>query len=579
MRDVVSKPCHFRLLLLWGVAHLSVVTFATPLLKAQEPLATVPAAQTSEPAFKLRVQKNVVIVRVVVRDSKGRAVRGLRKEDFRISDNHKPQVISSLSVETSEAASLSAQPSAAAPAAKAGQEDVTTPVARLSYLAFYFDDLHSAFDSMVRSREAAEKFIVGLPPNERVAIFTSSGTQSLDFTDDRQKLHEGLMKLHANTRLRGGCPEISDYLASQIVNQEDRDAYAILSDEVVNDCHMPSDMVKRDMLRIQARAAYDAYVMQARAVLTNLDGLIERIAVMPGERQVMLVSDGFMPLEMQNRVESVVDHALRARVTISALDGAGLTMHWREIDASQSYAPIGILATRSDLYDGIRESAATGTLAEIANGTGGQFFHNDNDLLKGLRKILMPPEVSYVLTFSPEKLKYDGAFHTVKVALVSGHGLTVQSRKGYFAPKQQVSPEELAKDQIREAVFSQDPIQDLPLTVQTEVRKAGAQSAEIAVQAQLDVRNLPFQKRGDRNIDNLTFAVALFDHDGKYISGSQQNFALALKDTTLADLQKSGLSYKTHVLVKAGAYTVRVVVRDSQGEQMAASSKAVEAPL
>jgi hypothetical protein len=184
-----------------------------------------------------------------------------------------------------------------------------------------------------------------------------------------------------------------------------------------------------------------------------------------------------------------------------------------------------------------------------------------------------------VLTFSPEKLKYDGAFHTVKVALVSGHGLTVQSRKGYFAPKQQVSPEELAKDQIREAVFSQDPIQDLPLTVQTEVRKAGAQSAEIAVQAQLDVRNLPFQKRGDRNIDNLTFAVALFDHDGKYISGSQQNFALALKDTTLADLQKSGLSYKTHVLVKAGAYTVRVVVRDSQGEQMAASSKAVEAPL
>ncbi|MGO8735685.1 MAG: VWA domain-containing protein [Terriglobia bacterium] len=581
MRDVVSKHCHFRLLLLWGVAHLSVVTFATPLVQVRGPLATAPATQTSEPAFKLRVQKNVVIVRVVVRDKKGRAIGGLRKEDFRISDNRQPQVISSLSVETSEAAAAPARPSAAITGARAGQGSVGTPVAPLSYLAFYFDDLYSANDSIYRSREAAEKFIAGLPSTERVAIFTSSGTRSLDFTGDRQKLHEGLEKLRANKRFNrwGNCPEISDYLASQIVNVDDGVALGILGDQVINDCHMPRHMVTPESLRMQARVAYDAYVMQARAVITNLDGVIERIAVMPGERQVMLVSDGFMPLEMQDRLESVVDHALRARVTISALDGAGLTLHWREVDASQHYAPTGNQAALSNAYEGTRGTAASGTLAEIANGTGGQFFYNNNDLLSGLRKILLPPEVSYVLTFSPEELKYDGAFHTVKVALLNGHSLKVQFRKGYFAPKQQISPEELAKDQIREAVFSPDPIQDLPLTVQTEVRKAEGQNAEIAVQAQLDVRNLPFQKRGDRNSDNLTFAVALFDHNGKYVSGSQQNFALALKDATLADLQRTGLSYKTHVLVKAGAYTVRVVVRDSQGEQMAASSKAVEAPL
>jgi environmental stress-induced protein Ves len=293
----------------------------------------------------------------------------------------------------------------------------------------------------------------------------------------------------------------------------------------------------------------------------------------------MLVSDGFMDLEMPNRIESVVDHALRARVIISALDGAGLAVRLREADASQSYAPASDLTGLLHFYDANRESAAAGTLGEIANGTGGQFFDNNNDLLGGLRKILTPPEVSYVLTFSPEKLTYNGAFHTVKVTLVSGHGLTVQSRKGYFAPKQQVSPEELAKDQIREAVFTQDAIQDLPLTVQTAVLTAGAQNEEIEVQAQLDVRGLSFQKRGDRSVDNLTITVALFDHDGKFVSGSQQNLALALKNATLANLQKSGLSFKARIAVRAGAYTVRVVVRDSQGGQMAASSKAVEAPL
>jgi hypothetical protein len=183
-----------------------------------------------------------------------------------------------------------------------------------------------------------------------------------------------------------------------------------------------------------------------------------------------------------------------------------------------------------------------------------------------------------VLTFSPEKLKSDGAFHALKVTLANGHGLTIQARKGYFAPKQQVSPEELAKSEIREAVYSSYPIQDLPLTFETEVRKAEGQNVEIAVQARLDVRNLPFQKQGDRNVDNVVFAVGLFDHDGKYVSGSQQTYSLSLKDTTLAEMEKRGLSLKTHVSAKVGAYTLRVVVRDSQGGKMAASSKAVEAP-
>jgi len=162
--------------------------------------------------------------------------------------------------------------------------------------------------------------------------------------------------------------------------------------------------------------------------------------------------------------------------------------------------------------------------------------------------------------------------------LANGHGLTIQARKGYFAPNQ-VSPEEVAKKEIREAVYSSYPIQDLPLTVETEVRKAEGQNAEIAVQAQLDISSLPFQKQGDYNVDNVVFAVGLFDHDGKYVTGSQQTYSLSRKDSTRAEMEKRGLGLKTHVSAKVGAYTVRVVVRDSQGGKMAASSKAVEVPL
>ncbi|MGO8732622.1 MAG: VWA domain-containing protein [Terriglobia bacterium] len=584
MRNGSFKSWHFRLLILGGVALLSVVMLASPPQQVQEPPlpAATPAAQASEPEYKLRVEKNVVVVRVVVRDSKGHAVGGLKKEDFTITDNKKPQTISSFAVETSVAATAPAQPSAAAPAAKAGQEAAAAPSAPVSYLAFYFDDLYSAQDSLYRAGQAAEQFIAGLPPTERVAIFTSSGIQSLDFTDDRQKLHEALMKLRANSRVnpKGRCPEINDYLAYRAHEYGDKDeAWAIIADEALNDCHWPPLMAgNKELLRPLVLQVYEAHRFQSRAVLKNLESVIERIAAMPGERQVMLVSDGFMDLEMNNRVESVVDHALRARVTISALVGAGLTVNMVEMDTTRSNMPPPELSTVIHTYNTAREVAATGTLAEVAQGTGGQFVGETNDLLGGMRKVLLPPEVMYVLTFSPENLKQDGAFHTLKVTLTNSRGLSIQARRGYFAPKGQAALEELAKNEIREAVYSSYALQDLPLTFETEVRKAEGQSAEIAVQAQLDVRNLPFQKQGDLNLDNVVFAVGLFDHDGKYVTGSQQTYALSLKDTTLAEMEKRGLSLKTHVSAKTGAYTLRVVVRDSQGGKMAASSKAVEVP-
>ena len=48
------------------------------------------------------VERNLVVVAVVVRDAKGAAVGGLRKEDFRLLDNGRPQAITGFSVEASK---------------------------------------------------------------------------------------------------------------------------------------------------------------------------------------------------------------------------------------------------------------------------------------------------------------------------------------------------------------------------------------------------------------------------------------------------------------------------------------------
>jgi len=592
MRNSSFEYWRFRLLILGSVALLSVATFASPPQQVQAPpspaaaaAATVQASPEKEmatrdvqPSYTFRVRRNMVVVRVVVRDSKGRAVGGLRKEDFRITDNKKPQVVSSLSVETSQRATSAAQPAATAPAGKPGQEAAAAPAVPTHYLAFYFDDLYSAQDSLYRAGQAAEKFIAGLPPTERVAVFTSSGTQTLDFTDHRQKIHETLMKLRPNAHLnpKDECPEINDYLAEQMLDDERSPAYTIVADEAVNVCHTTANI---NVLRVMAERAYNAYRWQSIAVLKNLESVIERLVRMPGERQVMLVSDGFMDLDqMQNGVESVVDHALRARVTVSALEGAGLNVNMVEMDTSRGYLPSPDLSVLVNTYKSAREVAAAGTLAEIADGTGGQFFHDNNDLLAGMLKILLPPEVSYVLTFSPTALKADGTFHALKVSLANGHGLTLQARKGYFAPKASEDAAARAKEEIEEAMYSQDEWRELPIEVHTRFYKVNETDVKLAVLTHLDMSSVRFHKEADRNRNDVTFVTVLFDLDGKYAAAKEKRVELRLRDSTLERLIKSGITLKTEFDVKPGTYMVRQIVRDSEASQLASLSRTVEIP-
>jgi VWFA-related protein len=70
-------------------------------------------------------------------------------------------------------------------------------------------------------------------------------------------------------------------------------------------------------------------------------------------------------------------------------------------------------------------------MADFAYGTGGTFFHNNNDLEIGLRRTADPPEFVYVLGFSPQRL--DGKFHKLKVKVNQSEKLTVQARQGYYA--------------------------------------------------------------------------------------------------------------------------------------------------
>ena len=73
-------------------------------------------------------------------------------------------------------------------------------------------------------------------------------------------------------------------------------------------------------------------------------------------------------------------------------------------------------------------------MSELADGTGGTYFHNSNDLEGGFQSLTATPEYVYLLEMSLQNVKQDGAYHSLKVKVNDG-SLQVRARRGYFAPK------------------------------------------------------------------------------------------------------------------------------------------------
>jgi hypothetical protein len=166
----------------------------------------------------------------------------------------------------------------------------------------------------------------------------------------------------------------------------------------------------------------------------------------------------------------------------------------------------------------------------------------------------------------------------LKVALKGLPGLTLQSRRGYWAPKHAVAPAEAAEEEIRDAVFSREEIHEIPLDLATEFAKFSDTQYELKALARLSAGSLRFGKDGERSNDTLTVVAGLFDANGNYIEGIEKVIQMHLREQTLAALDSSGISVEQRFIVAPGRYVVRVVVRDGEGGTMASRNAGVEIP-
>jgi VWFA-related protein len=538
---------------------------------------------THDSATTFKVRVNEVLVRVVVRDGSGKVIPSLKKEDFQLFDNKKPQAITSFNVETPETHAVKpvTEPSALEP----GEPPLAAvPVMPQRFVAVVFDDTDLQMQDAVTVRAAAQRLFDNLPPSDRVGVFSSSGQITVDFTSDRGRLRDSLLKVLPRP-LAGGtgipqCPNISSYQADQIINKHDSVALSVAEQDflVCSGASTTPDLLE-NLIRNMAQGVVSTYEGQTDMVFRHLEDAMRRLAAMPGQRVMVFVSPGFMLMNDTLEQGDLIDRANRFNVVINTIDARGLYTPDLFGDISQPNATspqaAGVVAGFH-----LSEQFEQGlVLGELADGTGGTFFHNRNDLDAGLLRAVAAPQVSYLLGFSPQNLKVDGRYHLLKVSLANKSKFTVQARHGYYAPKTIKDPAEAAKEEIQEAIFSQEEIHDVPIELQTQFFKSdNDMQAKLAVLTHVDVKGIHFRKDQGRSRDSLTVATAIFDENGNFITGGEKIIEMKLLDPTLTRLSRSGFTVKSSFDVKPGSYLVRMVVRDAEGELMAARNGAVTIP-
>lgn len=512
--------------------------------------------QPSAPAPTFKAVVEYVEVDAVVTDQQGNLVRNLKKEDFQVFEDGKPQTVSTFSVvdipiERAERPLFSTRP--IEPDVQSNERPFDGRV-----YVMILDDLHVSALRSQQVRRSARQFIErNLGANDLMAVIYTGGraADAQEFTGNKRLLLNAVDKF------------LGRKLQSVTLSRNDQFFRQQLGPDAGGRVDDPDDLERgRNATSMLAslrqvaewfggvRGRRKAMLLFSEGIDYNLADIIRNYDAPPSQASSIIMD-----------IRETIAMTARSNVSIYAIDPRGLATQGDESIGVTSFADqndsaggagIGIGSLNNELR------LSQDSLRQLAEDSGGIAAVNRNDPTEVFDRIVRDNSSYYVLAYYPPTNKADGKFHKIEVK-VNRPGLVVRSRRGYATPKGKPQTKNTKTGGMPQEMFDamNSPLQASGLTMRMFAAPFKGQQPNASVVVGIELNGRDLSLGTNSKVDISMMAI---DNKGKIFGARNDGLTLNLRPESKARVEQTGVRVINRIDLPVGRYQLRAAARDSE---------------
>ena len=538
----------------------------------------------------VRVSARLVLVDAVVSDKSGKRITDLKKDDFTVLENGKPQKLSAFSFEVPEAPSPKPP---LPPNVFTNRPEYDMAKGPLTILLL--DGLNTALADQGYARSQMLKYLgTQLQTGQPLAVYTLAGSLRLlqDFTGDVDLLKAAVEHFTPQQSVEMQVENVASVMPNLHIGGD----AGLRSGSQANNLRLLFFQMSEFMSE-QAKLAIKDRAFQTAAALRLV---ARRMAGYPGRKNLIWVSAGF-PIDItsevvrkttdidalaqqttmatpQVRVEESYEDLLRqlaaeltdAQLSVYSVDARGLVGSTLTDASHQGTNAAGMLQMGAEYGANVARAnsaiqASQQTLQTLALESGGLFFKNDNDIAGAVGSSRADGSAYYMLGYSPDSKDWDGKFRKIQVK-VNRPGCELRYRMGYYARDPMKWDKAKAKNDpdLVTAMSMGFPPATMVVFDSRVIPPAPAPQVKVPVEFLVNPKTIAGEemKDGGRHF-GLEFHVAAYSLDGKLITHVDQGLDAPVKADRLQDYLQQGIPFRAELPMTPGQYRLRLAVRDT----------------
>lgn len=567
------------------------------ILIGSAPLVRLQQSRTSQQSDDvIRVKSSLVQTDVMVFDAQGHFVEGLKKDQFELRIDGKPQPISFFErVKTGEideeAQLAAARGGAAGPDSRSNQQRVV-PLDRGRTIFFFVDDLHLAAANVKNVRDTLLSFIDrDIGQNDEAAVTSASGQIGFlgQVTGDKAVLRAAVGRLKTRSTIVRDFdrPPMSE-LQAQAVLRNDLDVRNYFVERVLADNPGLPRQAAEDLVQRRAQSLLEQTAAVTTNSLAGLNNVVRAAGEFPGRKLLFFLSDGFLTDDQTSNVSQTMrrisDAAAKGGVVIYSVDARGLTGGTGDATQVSGIDAGGRLSRLSGSSEIISTQQA---LVALAADSGGRSLLNTNALSTAFSDAVSETSIYYLLAWQPSDQERNGKYRRIEVSVVGRPDLSIRVRRGFIdsagpanagdtSVKRPSQPRTVSED-LQDAIQARSLLTSLPTSLFVSYVSRTNGGISVTASTEIDPTAMAFTAVNGQQVAKLDVAGIVFSDEGKSVASFKTQLDVrppaAGKPTN-----ERGVVYNYATRLTPGLYQIRVAARDGSSGKMGSAVQWLEVP-